>query len=753
MIVSALSFLAGLLLVQQFQVLPGSQWLIVVTVAAGIMAWLRYWRWLFFVMGVLWAIVFAMTRLADRLPESLEGIDIPVKGIIVDLPEQDERRTRFDFIVTESTQKLPSKLRLSWYYPGQHIKAGQHWSLAVKLKRPHGSLNSGGFDYERWLFTEGVGATGYVRPSPKPVLLGRDSAWISIDVWRQHITDRLSHTLSDRPTIALIKALTIGDGNSITQNQWDVFRKTGTTHLVVISGSHVGLVAGLVYFLVLKLWAWTGLLAWSPQRVAAVAAMLVAVFYAGLAGFSVPTQRSMIMLTIVMLAIIFQRNTRPFNILAVALFAVLAFDPLAVLSAGFWLSFLAVSVIVYAVAGRLGKSVFFLEVIQINWATSVGLSPLLLFFFQQVSVCSPLANFIAVPVISLLAVPLSLLAVLVMFSLPLLASKLFIIVDVTLQGLWWLLARLAELPLATISHAQPSVWVLLFAIPGILLLLAPSGIPARWLSLVMFIPLVFTAPKKPETGAINMTLLDVGQGLSAVVQTANHWLVYDTGAKFSAESDRGQSALLPYLRLQSAGKIDKLIISHGDNDHIGGAASLMRGIWTDQVLTSVPQQLSDYSPVMCMAGQSWTWDKVRFTILSPQHAFVSENDNSCVLKFQSEQGAVLLTGDIETPTESWLIETYGNNLKANVLIAPHHGSKTSSTLKFLQAIQPEYVLIPAGYRNQFGHPHREVLLRYQQIKAKWLSSADSGAITISVRDGSWVVQSMRDTECKYWNNK
>ena len=250
-----------------------------------------------------------------------------------------------------------------------------------------------------------------------------------------------------------------------------------------------------------------------------------------------------------------------------------------------------------------------------------------------------------------------------------------------------------------------------------------------------------------------MTLLDVGQGLSVVVQTANHWLVYDTGAKFSAESDMGQSALLPFLRLQGAGKIDKLIISHGDNDHIGGAASLMRGIPAEQVLTSVPQLLSDYSPVMCAAGQSWTWDQVRFTLLSPPHAFVSENDNSCVLKIQSEQGAVLLTGDIEALAESWLIETYGNNLKANVLIAPHHGSNTSSTTSFLQAIQPEYVLIPAGYRNQFGHPHQEVLLRYQQIKAKWLTSADSGAITINVRDGSWVVQSMRDTESKYWNVK
>ena len=753
MIASAMAFLVGLLLVQQFPVLPDSQWLIVVIAIVGIMAWLRYWRWLFFVLGVLWAIVFAMTRLADRLPESLEGIDIPVKGFIADLPEQDERRTRFDFIVTESAQKLPSKLRLSWYYPDQPIKAGQHWSFAVKLKRPHGSLNPGGFDYERWLFTEGVGAAGYVRPSPKPALLGSDSAWISIAVWRQSITDRLSLTLSDRPNLALIKALTIGDGNNITQNQWDVFRKTGTTHLVVISGSHVGLVAGLVYFLVLKLWAWTGLLAWSPQRVAAVAAMLVAVFYAGLAGFSVPTQRSVIMLTIVMFAIILQRNTRPFNTLAVALFAVLAFDPLAVLSAGFWLSFLAVSVIVYAIAGRLGKSGYIAEVIKINWATSVGLSPLLLFFFQQVSLISPLANFIAVPVISLLAVPLSLLAVVVMLGSPLLASKLFLAVDTILQGLWWLLAHLAELPFATINHAQPSVWALIFAIPGILLLLAPSGIPARWLSLVMFLPLVFTAPKKPDPGSINMTLLDVGQGLSAVVQTANHSLVYDTGAKFSAESDMGQSALLPFLRLQGAGKIDKLIISHGDNDHIGGAVSLMRGIPTEQVLTSVPQQLSDYSPVMCAAGQSWMWDKVKFTLLSPQQAFVSENDNSCVLKIQSEQGAVLLTGDIEVLAESWLVDTYGNSLKASVLIAPHHGSKTSSSPKLLQAIQPEYVLIPAGYHNQFGHPHLDVLQRYQQIKAKWLTSADSGAITISVKDGSWLVQSMRDTESKYWNVK
>jgi competence protein ComEC len=782
MIVSALSFLAGLLWVQQLAALPDIKWLIVGAAAACIIVWLRYWRCLFLVIGILWAIVFAMYRLSDRLPEQLEGIDVQVVGTIADLPEQDEKRVRFDFITRDGVyaaslpgagtaitrdgvndagqtnaadagRQLPAKLRLSWYYPDQTVKAGQQWVFTVKLKRVHGNLNPGGFDYERWLFTEGIGATGYVRPSPKPVLLGRDSAWSSISVWRQCITDRLSETLSRRPSLALIKALTIGDGNSVTQEQWEFFRKTGTTHLVVISGSHIGLIAGLVYFLVLKLWAWTGWLSQSPQKVAAVSAVLVAIFYSALAGFSVPAQRSVVMLSIGMIAVILQRNSRPFNTLSIAMFAVLIFDPLAVLSAGFWLSFLAVSLIIYAVSGRLGRLGNVWAAIKINWATSVGLSPLLLLFFQQVSLISPLANLIAVPVISLLVVPLSLLAVIMMFVLPSVADKLFYIVDQALQGLWWLLAHLAEIPVASINHALPSYWALLFAVPGILLLLAPVGIPARWLSLVMFLPLVFTDVKQPETGDIKMTLLDVGQGLSTVVQTRHHLLVFDTGAKFSEQSDMGQSVLLPFLRSQGVTKIDSLIVSHGDNDHIGGTVSLMRGMPTEKVLTSVPQQLSEYKPIECAVGQSWSWDEVRFTMLSPKQAFVSENDNSCVLKIQSKHGAVLLTGDIEALAEFWLVKAYGEELKANILVAPHHGSKTSSTIDFLQTVQPDYVLIPAGYRNQFGHPHKDVLARYRQVNALWLNNADSGAIAVNVENNVFAVRGMRETESKYWNTK
>jgi competence protein ComEC len=786
MVVYALLFLAGLMWVQQLTVLPDIQWLIAGGVAACIIAWLRYWRVLFFMVGVLWAIVFAMHRLSERLPEQLEGLEIQVVGTIAGLPEQDEKRVRFDFItrdgvyaksqsgtglairdgvyvksqqgagaatVAEPERQLPDTMRLSWYYPDQPIKAGQQWVFTVKLKRVHGTMNPGGFDYERWQFTEGVGATGYVRPSPKPVLLGRDSGWSSISVWRQVITDQLSDALGSSPSLALIKALTIGDGNGVTQEQWEVFRKTGTTHLVVISGSHIGLIAGLVYFLVLRLWAWTGYLAWSPQKVAALAAVSVAVFYAGLAGFSVPTQRSVVMLSVAMAAIILQRNRRSFNVLSIAMFAVLIVDPLAVLSAGFWLSFVAVAVIVYAVSGRLGKIGLVWGAIKINWVTSVGLSPLLLLFFQQISLIAPLANLIAVPVISLLVVPLSLLAVIMMVILPAAANKLFYLVDQVLQGLWWLLVQLAELPTASISHTLPSYWALLFAVPGLLWLLAPVGIPARWLSLVLFLPLVFTDAKRPETGDIHMTLLDVGQGLSAVVQTTHHLLVYDTGAKFSEQSDMGQSVVLPFLRSQGIEKVDSLIISHGDNDHIGGAVSLMRGIDIGQVLTSVPQQLNEYAPVKCAAGQSWLWDEVKFTVLAPQQAFMSDNDNSCVLKIESKHGAVLLTGDIEAMAESWLVKIYGEELKANVLIAPHHGSKTSSTAEFLQAVQPDYVLIPAGYRNQFGHPHKDVLARYRQIQAKSLNSTDSGAITVNSQNNALVVQGMREAESKYWNIK
>jgi competence protein ComEC len=753
MVALVLFFLAGILSVQQMSALPEFAWLPVAIIALGILVRLRWWYGIFFVAGVLWAVVFASIRLDDRLPEQLAGQDIQIQGVIADLPEHENNHIRFNFNVLESAKRIPNKLRLTWYYPDQTIKAGQEWAYTVRLKPPHGTNNPGGFDYERWLFVEGIGATGYVRPKPGPKLVDGGSTKVNLLVWRQQIAEQLEQTLADSKSLALIKALTIGDGDSLSPNQWEIFRNTGTTHLMVISGSHIGLIAGFVYLLVIRLWAWTGILAWSPQKVAAIVALVTAIFYAGLTGFSVPAQRSALMIAIAMTAIIQQRNTQPYHVLAVALFAVLVIDPLVVLSAGFWLSFIAVSLIIYVLAGRLGKPGFIRGSVKINWVTSVGLAPLLLLFFQQISLITPLANLIAVPIISLVVVPLALLATLIMLASPLLATKLFIPVDLALQGLWWVLVNLAALPLATINHTQPSWWALGFAVPGIALLFAPKGMPSRWLGLLILFPLVFTESSKIAPGVVKMTLLDVGQGLSAVVQTANHALVYDTGAKFSSTSDSGQSVVVPFLRNQGINKVDTLIVSHGDNDHIGGADSLINNVPTDTILTSVPQQLSDYAPTQCKAGQSWSWDKVRFTILSPKLGnLLSDNDNSCVLQIQAQQGTALLSGDIEAEAESWLVETYGDNLKSDVLIAPHHGSQTSSTTKFLNAVKPSVILIPAGYRNQFGHPHQDVIQRYRDLPVKWLNSAEEGAIPI-IMDKQLELEKWREAEGKYWNYK
>lgn len=747
----ALLFLAGIVLVQQLPELPGGAGLIAGASLIGIMAWLQRWRCLFFMLGLIWAIVFASFRLSERLEESQEGKQINIQGYIADLPEKNDNSVRFNFVVTDSGQRLPSKIRLSWYYPDQEIRAGQYWSFTVKLKRPHGNVNPGGFDYERWLFSEAIAATGYVRSHPKPELLDLKPPWYCISAWRQQIANRLSGILEGRPSLGLVKALTIGDGSSIAQKQWELFRTTGTTHLMVISGTHIGLVSGLVYFFVLKLWAWVGVLKWSPQKVAALSALTAAFFYSALAGFSVPTQRSVIMLTMMMAAVILQRQVRPFHTLAAALFAVLLFDPIAVLSSGFWLSFLAVGLIVFSVTGRLGKLRIIFTTIKLHWVASFGLAPLLLLFYQQVSIIAPLANLIAVPIISVLIVPLSIVAILLAFVAPLAAKFFFIPVDLILHGLEWTLTAMAELPLAAINHEPPSYWALFLAFPALLLAFAPVGTPSRWLALVMLSPLIFNGSKRPEPGGIMLTLLDVGQGLAVAVQTANHWLIFDTGAKFSNESDVGKNVLLPFLRTQGAQQIDRLIVSHGDNDHIGGALSLIRGIQAKLVMTSVPDQLSGYQPVKCGAGQSWQWDNVVFSMLSPGSKRMSgDNNNSCVLRIQSEHGAVLLTGDIEASAESWLVNHYGKDLQAEVLIAPHHGSKTSSTASFLEAVKPDYILIPAGYRNQFGHPHRDVLARYRQIKAIKLNSADSGAIKVDINKKLLQVRALRQTDKKYW---
>lgn len=752
MILTSLAFLLGVFALQQFSALPSPWALLPVAGIALVLAYRRFWPLAFLLFGLLWAAVFAYGRLAEQLPDELQNSEVTVEGYIASLPQLQDNRLSFDFAVKQPAEDFPEKIRLSWYYPQANILGGQSWRLSVKLKQPYGRLNPGGFDYEAWMFANRIGASGYVRNKPAPELLeagyGLAQAFIR---WRQAISDRLDAALPQGEQLAVIKALTIGSQTAIEQKQWDVFRITGTTHLIVISGSHISLVAGLIYLWVRRAWAWLGILHISPQRAAAAIAWLSALFYAGLAGYSIPTLRAVIMLSVVLAAIAWQRNTAPLQILMLALLAVLLFDPFAVLSVGFWLSFIAVALLIYVSAGRLGRGAYWREAGVAQLATAIGLAPLLMVFFQQLSLISPLANLLAVPLIGFLVTPLALSAVVLLFIWTDAATLLLSITDWMLQGLWRVLAEMAALPWAQIYCSQPPWYSLPPAGVGVLLLLAPRGFPARYLSAFLFLPLLFAGSDKPKPGEVWFTLLDVGQGLAAVVQSAEHTLVFDTGAKYSESSDMGDAVVLPFLRHQGVERVDTLVVSHADIDHSGGAASLLAEMKVDALLSSAAEWAEQPGGQYCLAGQSWEWDQVRFTILSPpETAFANENDNSCVLRVETDWHSFLLTGDIEQNAETWLAEQYGEQLHSSVLIAPHHGSKTSSSFAFLQQVNPQLVAIPAGHFNRFHFPHKPVLARYRQLELPWLNSAEQGAISMRSTESELLIESERVKRKRYW---
>ena len=703
-------------------------------------------------LGMMWASVYGQYLLNHRLADQLEGEDVVVQGYVANFPKPLENRVGFDFIVTKAIEGVPGKIRLNWYSPPIAIKAGQVWQMAVRLKKPHARINPGGFDYEAWLFANHIGATGYVRPKPQPQQINSHfSAHRCLVQFRQLISDQLDAALPGSEQLGMIKALSIGSQELISQHQWEVFRITGIVHLMVISGGHISLVAGLVFLLVRRTWAWLGVLQVSPQTMAAYAAWLAGLWYGAIAGFSLPVQRAELMLTVWLWAIVRQRHTASMQVLLLALLVVVLFDPLALLSAGFWLSFAAVALLLFISANRLGKLRYWYQIGKVHLAMAIGLGPLLILFFQQVSLVAPLANYVAVPLIGVLITPLSLLAVLVAFISPWLASVLLWPVETLLKWLWWLLLQMADWPLASLSGIHAPWYSVLFAVLGVLLLLAPKGMPARYLSLFFILPVFFYAPKMPAVGEVWFTLLDVGQGLATVVQTQHHTLVFDTGAKYAEQADMGESVVLPYLQYQGISQIDTLLISHGDIDHSGGAESLLADMPVIKIYSSVAAWAERPSGNYCRTGQRWQWDGVDFSMLSPdEDGFNSENDNSCVLRISNRQHSFLLTGDIQQTAESHLVERYGNDLASEVLVAPHHGSKTSSSQGFIEQVRPERVLIPAGYRNRFGFPHLSVMQRYEKLQANIFSSANNGAISLKT-DGAEMTQTLaRQQQRKYW---
>ncbi len=757
----ALAFLAGILVVQQLAVLPALAWGWLLPPLGLLAVWKRFFLLpLFLVVGAFWVAVRADAVLQERIAPELEGVDLALEVVVADIPRPAEHGVRFVADVRRARRNgaavaVPARVQLSVYGADLKLRVGDVWDLSARLRRPHGFQNPGGFDYEGHLFHQRIRAVGYVRATPPPQLRATDLAAYRLDRFRQDLSERIAALLPDNAFTGMLIAFANGDERGIADTQWQVLNRTGTIHLIAISGMNIGLVAGLVFFLLRWLWALPGrtVLLWPAPKVAAVGAMAAAFVYTALAGFAIPTQRALIMLAVVLGGVLVARRVSATTLLAAALLVVLLFDPLAVMAAGFWLSFAAVAVLVYAVQGRPGHGPWhrrWREWGRLQWAVAIGLLPLLLLFFQQTSISGPLANLIAIPAIELAVIPATLLAVAALLTLPdAVAGGLLQLAAWPLEMLWPMLEYLAGLEHSQWTQHLPVPWNFGCALVGVLLLLAPRGWPARWLGGVWLAPILLVRPALPAPGEAWITLLDVGQGLAAVVRTHGHTLVFDTGARFSARFDAGRAVVLPYLRAAGVARVDTLVVSHGDNDHIGGAASLRQGLPVARVLSSVPERLPD--ALACAAGTTWEWDGVTFRILHPAPGQAGAGNNtSCVLQVTGPYGRVLLPGDIEAPAEAALLAEFGSGLAARVLVVPHHGSKTSSTPAFIDTVRPEVALFPYGYRNRYRHPHPAVVARYIDSGARLYDSPAHGAIEVRLAPGAPPPSSYRETHRRYW---
>ncbi|GAB4507828.1 MAG: DNA internalization-related competence protein ComEC/Rec2 [Sulfuricaulis sp.] len=745
-----------MLLVQQLAALPSLWW----TLLLAPLLWLAIRRplWfvpVFFVAGVVWASFRAGIILDDSLPRELEGKNLVVEGRIVDIPRQAEFGQRFELEPARAeldgaTVRAPRKILLNSRGYSFQPRAGETWRLLVRLNRPHGYQNPGGFDYEAHLFRDRIRAKGYVRDDMAPQRLEREPSWYDIDHWRQDLGDRIHALLRDNAYAGIVVALANGDGRGLSTEQWQVLRRTGTLHLVAISGLHISLIAGVVFFLARWLWALPGttVLRLPAPQFGAVCALLAAAFYAALAGFVVPTQRALIMLTVAMAGILLRRRFPPSQLLAVAGLAVLLYDPLSVMAAGFWLSFAAVAVILFVMHGEGSGKALAWKLGYIQWAIALGMLPLMLAMFQQISLVAPVANMLAVPVFDLMAVPLTLLGTLALGVSPDVAGFLFKFAAWLLHWLWQALAWLANLSFSQWAQPAPTWWALMCGVVGVLLLLAPRGWPARWVGAVWLLPLFLVRPPVPAMGEAWFTLLDVGQGLSAVVRTREHTLLFDAGPRFG-DFDTGKAVVEPYLRAVGVRRIDSFFISHKDTDHVGGAESVLRELPVVQMLSSVPEILPMAQP--CRSGQSWNWDGVDFVVLGPDDAGADRrNDASCVLMVRSRHGNILLPADIEAKAEKKLLERWGGQLRSEILVAPHHGSKTSSTPAFIEAVAPRHVLFPVGYRNRYRHPHPDVVRRYAGRGIVLHDSAASGALEFRLNAEGLDVAAYRTRHRRYW---
>lgn len=666
-------------------------------------------------------------RMGDRLQPALEGEDIQFSGWVDGLPIRESRSLRFDFLPLAGQSRLPQRIRLSWYEQDILPAPGDCLTVVARLKRPRGVVNPAGFDFERHALAQGIGATGYIVRA-LPAAAGCEARF-DIDRLRLAIAGQIDAALEPGRVRATLKGLAIGDTREIDDADWDLFRATGTTHLIAISGLHVGLAAavgaGLVWLLY---WLLPGLgLRWPRPQAMAVGALLTAGLYALIAGFSLPTQRTLLTIAAMLAGVLTRRELGWWTRYALALLAVLLLDPLAPLGAGFWLSFGAVAWLILAFGHRWRPEAKWRLWLLPQLGLTVALLPLGLAFFQQASLAAPVVNLLAVPWVTFVVVPLLLLALL-LAPVAWLAAPVWQLAAWLLGAFDALVLLTADWPLTRVTLPPPSLLAWALALMGTLWLLAPRGWPGRALGVFGLLPLLWPRAEPLPSGTYVLTLLDVGQGQAALVQTRDHTLLVDTGPGFPDGGDLGDRVLAPALAQLGVRRLDRMIVSHDDLDHAGGTASLRRRIPVGRIDTSAPAQIPDSRA--CLAGEKWDWDGIDFEILHPPPTLpYLGNESSCVLRIDGLGGSTLIPGDIGEVIEARLIREQPRKLDVDLLIAGHHGSAGSTSAAFLAATTPGEVWYSAGYRNRFDFPREEVRQRVAAAGAQQSNTAVSGALS------------------------
>ncbi|HEY5805378.1 MAG TPA: DNA internalization-related competence protein ComEC/Rec2 [Lysobacter sp.] len=705
-------------------------------------------------LGIGLAGVHASYSLALQLPPGLERGDAKVSGRIVELPVHEVARTRFVFRVDDHlAQPQPLRgrmLRLAWYDRNAKVRstlrAGQRWAFELRLRAPRGLRNPGGFDSERHALAQRVAASGYVRHPGRAQLIEPAAG---LEAWRERMAERIGAL--ERPSSRFIRALALGDTRGLDDGDWHVLRANGLTHLIAISGFHVGLVAGFFALLARGVW-WlcpVVLARRMPAQIAAAAAGLCgALLYAAVAGFALPTVRTALMIAVVAGVRMFRRPMRLPDSLALAAFAVLLVDPLAALGAGFWLSFAGVAWLLWCLPG--GSTNPLRDFLSAQGVATLGLLPLSAVLFGQASLAGLLANLVAVPWWSLVVVPLSLLGLGLELLHPGSGAWSWTAAAATFEWVWPLFDRLAATPLAVWWLPEPRWFALPLALLGAFWLLLPRDVPGKWLALMLWLPLLWPDRGLPRHGEAELVVIDVGQGLSVQVRTARHVLLYDMGPAVRDGFDSGERVVVPTLQALGVRRIDRLVVSHADNDHAGGLEAVGRAFGLAGVVAPEGAPLALARP--CVAGQAWEWDGVRFRFLHPPPHFpYLGNEASCVLRIEAEGAAALLTGDIGEAVERILLRRDPAALRADVVTVPHHGSAGSSDPGFVAATGASHALVASGHGNRFGHPKPGIVDRWAQAGARVHDTARAGALRVRLQRGGVSVESRRQAQPRLWD--